>query len=114
VKVYIVTSGTYSSYGIEAVFLSKAVAERYLEERRARLRKERASWKPADWRDRIIDEDAGRIEEYEAIGPQEAALTLEDVQRIEKKGRWRAWYERQTPERQREVGRRAREAGRKR
>jgi len=40
------------------------------------------------------------------------AVTLEDVQRIEKKGRWRAWYERQTPERQREVGRRARKAGR--
>jgi len=41
-------------------------------------------------------------------------LTLAEVQRAEKQEQWRAWYDRQSPEKQRAVGQRAREAGRKR
>lgn len=33
-KVYIVTTGEYSDYGIEAVFLDRALAERYVEQLR--------------------------------------------------------------------------------
>ena len=41
-------------------------------------------------------------------------ITIAEAQRWDKQRNWQRWYERQTPERQAEVGRRAREAGGKR
>ena len=67
-KVYIVTSGEYSAYGIEAVFLDKSSAEKYC------AAQSDSNW----WRDYRIEEyDIGYIEGEENYKKM-ISLTMDD------------------------------------
>jgi len=60
-KVYVITSGRYSDYEIEVVFLHKPSAQRYVDEKNVAAR--------VRWGTAFSGYDEYRIEEYDTIGP---------------------------------------------